>query len=119
MARILFRSKDFSETKRLVKPRAFMPHKGELSVAELTGLEGMDVLELVQVVEEHRGLTSKGRGELTVEAVERTGLRFDRDDHPYDRHGNLLGWPVGPVEKARALSIAQELSASAKFVLHA
>lgn len=119
VARVLFRSKDFAETKRLVKPRAFMPHDGELSVAELTGLDGRAVPDLIEEIERHRGLRSKARAELSVDSIVRTGLRFERDDQPYHRHGNILGWPTGPAAKAHCQSLAQQLSSVATLVMHA
>lgn len=119
MARVLFQSGDYAETKDLVKPRAFLPRHGETSVAEITDLGEDEILDLVGRVEELRKLVSKARGELSESAIEAADLAFVRDDADFDGHGNLVGWSTeGADKKARNLSIAQQLSSRARLVMH-
>jgi hypothetical protein len=109
LARFLFQKGDFSRTKTLVRPGAFLPKDGETSVFDIVGLDDLGIRTIGEAVGQVRGSPPKGRGEFSVEDVVEVGLRFERDYQPH-RHGNLLGWPSeGPELKARA---------KAELVLH-
>ena len=44
----------------------------------------------------------RGRAELSLDVLNDLPLRFERDDTPFDRHGNILGWPQGKEDDDRA-----------------
>lgn len=121
VARFLFYNDDIASGKGIARPRAFLPRDprdGATSVAETTGCEAVELQELSKTVSNLRGRDARGHATILLENLPSTGLRFVRDDNPFERHGNLVGWPdvLGPLEKAARKSIAQKLSSMATLV---
>ena len=121
LSRFLFHKDDFAAQKGIVRWRASIPDgNGQTSVAEVTGLALPGVLELSRTVSRFRGLDARGHAIFPMRVLPPAGLEFVRDDHPFERHGNLIGWPLepGPAGKARRMNIAQQLSSAATLVTY-
>ena len=121
LARFLFRRGEIAAEKGIAKWRAFIPDdNGETSVAEVTGLALLGVLELSQTVSQFRGRDARGHAAFSAKVLPAAGLEFVRDDDPFERHGNLIGWPMDPGRESKALriNIAQKLSSSATLVTY-
>ena len=121
LARFLFHKDDIAAQKGIAKWRAFIPNDhGQTSVAEVTGLALPGVLELSQTVSELRGQDARGHATFSPAVLPPAGLEFVRDDHPFERHGNLIGWPMDPGRESKALrmNIAQKLSSAATLVTY-
>ena len=67
-----------------------------------------------------RGLAALGHAALALTVLPSASLRFERDDYPFQRHGDLVGWPMdrGPEAKAVRKSMAIRLSGAARLVLY-
>lgn len=121
VARFLFHRDHYAPSKAIARPRAFLPGPdGKTSVAEITNMSAEAVMALSVVVGRLRRRDAKAHAELDVSAVESAGLTFVRDDNPFERHGNLTGWPQdpGPIDKARRKHVAQTLSSASVLVLY-
>lgn len=104
-----------------MKHRAFLPGRDwKTSVAEVTDLDETEIRKLSETVSELRGRAAKGHGSFQAAILPPLGLDFVRDDDPFERHGNLVGWPrdTGPAAKAHRKNIAQQLSSHAKLVTY-
>lgn len=102
-----------------VPHREFMPRKGEVSVAHISGLTE----EAVWAVGQHTLNTGAGRtrvlgrADLSVAVVQNVGLRAARDDIGFERHSLITDWPGGDDADVRHKEIAKELAMAAKLVI--
>lgn len=114
LARFLLSSSEFSSTKGLVKPQAFLPRPQDLttSVFRVQNLPAERIWPIGISIAETRRKTLYGRADILADAVMSVGLRLDPDDNP-PRHANIVGWPN---EKDHRLSLAQQLAAAAVLV---
>jgi len=102
LARYLFQSGHFSARNARVKPAGFNPgRRGELSVADVEGLSDPDRWEIGATVAELQGRPVKARADFSDSVLTDLPLSFLRDDDPFDRHGNITGWPTGKDDEAR------------------
>ncbi len=110
----------FSPNNNAVKPEAFIPPADlKLSVFRIEGLPLEAIWDIGQKEVINAGLQSRtlyGIADIKVLKVQERNLIVDPDNKPI-RHANIIGWPEGPENKARRLSIAQQLAADAKLVL--
>lgn len=112
----------FSTSKNSVLPKAFMPPPDfRLSVFRIDGLSLEAVWDIGQrkvISAMPQSRTLYGIADIKVFKVQGKNLIIDPDNKPV-RHANIIGWPEGPENKARRLSIAQELAAEAELKLKA
>jgi len=96
ISRYLFSDRHYAATKRLVKTGAFNPSPyDELSVGHTTGLETVALWQLGEVVRAYAGATKlHARADVDVRHATEKRLRAIRDDKDYERHTNVVGWPV-------------------------
>ncbi len=95
-----------------LRPAAFMPYRGELSVFRIDGLDDGEVWEHVAVHARRPGRRMHGRGDFLVADIRGDALKLNLDDSP-PRHGNLIGWPA---ERHEQLALARELATVARAV---
>lgn len=95
-----------------LRARAFMPHKGEVSVFRIDGLDDAAVWRHIREYASRPDRNVHGRGDFRLADVEGRGLSLAFDDTP-PRHGNVGGWPE---DKDRQLAIARALARAAKAV---
>jgi hypothetical protein len=102
-----------------LRPNAFMPYRGELSVFRMDGLSAVQRVAIGEKVasereQKHRQaeldagriypdgkctFRYRGRGELTANDVRTNGLEV-KPQEPPERHANILGWPQKGSKKA-------------------
>ncbi len=110
---LLDRKNDYSSQKHIVKPRAFLPRNGEVSVFDTEALSESHVWDLGERhVAIPRNRTLKGRADLDASAVPLP--LWMRPDNSPPRHVTILGWPD---EKEKQLSLSQELAGAAVLFL--
>lgn len=114
LARFLTSRRQYSSKHKAVKPRAFLPSNGELSVFCVADLAYSEIVPLGGNLNLPPGRRLHGHAILASDQATDAGLTLDRDDTPF-RHANIVGWPP---EKDRQLAIAQELAASSDLFLH-
>ena len=115
LARFIVSKRDYTLEQRAVRPRAFLPYRGETSVFRTHGLSDAAVWQLAaDHVEPSRG-RCLARGDLRADMVRSTPLTIDADDSPL-RHAVIAGWPD---EKQEQLALALELAASAVLFVRA
>lgn len=89
-----------------LRPAAFMPYRGELSVFRIDGLDDAGIWEHLAVHAHRPDRRMHGRGDFRVADMRGDALELDLDDSP-PRHGNLIGWPA---ERSEQLALARELA---------
>lgn len=96
VSRYLFSGRHYAATRGLVKTGAFDPSPHlQLSVGHTTGLDDSVVWELGEIVRQHTGRPKlHARADVSVAAIQRNNLRAVRDDTPFGRHTNVIGWPI-------------------------
>ena len=122
ISRFMFGDRHYSAKKRLLKPGAFNPSPyDELSVGHTTGLDTAQIWQLGEVVRAHtKSPTLYARADLDVAHVLEQKLKAVRDDQDYERHTNVIGWPVVADDDAKKRlwkHIASELADKATLVL--
>ena len=114
LARFIFSSEHFAETKGLVKPKAFLPDgRGETSVFRVISLSSSEIWNIGNGI---RAEHAKACARIATRAVRHAGLQVDAapEDHP--RHAVIVGWPS---EKHRKLMVALLLSNAATLQVQA
>jgi len=100
-----------------VKPAAFSPPPDlKLSVVRIDSLTLREIWNIgqTQVIDKlPPGRTLYGMGKLKVSDVQSQNLTVDPDNNPFYRHSSIIGWP----EKAKWISITQQLAAVSELVL--
>ena len=123
VSRFLFsRKNDFSPSRKLVKPSAFDPYPyNELSVAHSTGLTEAEVWAVGELVREACGRpVVYACADIDVAHISEQKLRAMRDDQPFQRHTNVLGWPSlenKDDQKRLCKGIATQLASRASLTL--
>lgn len=95
-----------------LRPAAFMPYRGELSVFRIDGLDDRGVWAHLVAHAQRPGRRMHGRGDLRLAELRGDTLDLDLDDSP-PRHGNLIGWPA---DRGEQLALARELATVARAV---
>lgn len=122
LGRYLNQRDHFFRPDNAVRPKAFLPPPDfRLSVFRIDGLSLEAVWDIwqrkvISAMPQQR--TLYGIADIKVFKVQGKNLIIDPDNKPV-RHANIIGWPEGPENKARRLSIAQELAAEAELKLKA
>ena len=80
-----------------LRPAAFLPHRGTMSVFRIDGLDGAGVWKHVGKHALHPGKRMHGRGDFRLADMRAVILKLDLDESP-PRHGNVVGWPPSPAE---------------------
>ena len=112
LARFIFSSEHFAETKGVVKPKAFLPDSGgETSVFRTLSLSAGQIWGIGNGIRNER---AKAYARVGTAAVRRVGLLVNSaiEDHP--RHAVIVGWPA---EKDGKLILALQLSSEASLHL--
>lgn len=116
VARFIYSKSHFSALHGRPKPGAFDPSPhDELSVAHSTGLQNGDVWNIAKLtLGSDRGRDKvHARTEIPVKELKHRQLRAIRDDHPFERHTSVKGWPIIAdinEQKAQRKQICLELS---------
>lgn len=102
LARFVFQSGHYSATQGRVKRGAFMPApNGELSVFEVLGLLEDERAQIGVNVSKLQERPAHGWAEFEHSDLADLPLAFVRDDTPIERHGNVVGWPMGDDDESR------------------
>ena len=113
LTRFISSRSDFRPSDMAVKPRAFQPFGGETSVFIINELGENETWDLaVSHVEPSRGRVL-ARGDVRSEIIGAVGLEVSDDPPPF-RHALITGWPD---DKAKQISLSQEIAAAANLVL--
>lgn len=91
---------------------AFLPHRGELSVFRIDGLDDDAVWRHIGEYARRPRRNVHGRGDFQLADLEDGDLSLALDETP-PRHGNIVGWPAG---KDRQLALARALARVARAV---
>jgi len=105
LARFIYSSGHFAETKGIVKLQAFLPDPtGETSVFRTLSLTPQQIWGIGNRIRTEK---AKAYGKVLTDAVLRVGLQVNAavEDHP--RHAVIVGWPH---QKDRRLMLALQLS---------
>jgi len=115
LTRYILSKSHFSAEKGRVKPPAFMPWPSfKLSVFQIRDLAENRIWEMGESsVAKPTNRTLYGRGDITLSAVHKNGLRVDPDNNP-TRHADIVGWPE---EKSEQKLLAMELAEDASLRL--
>lgn len=96
VARFIYSTNHYAASKRRVKPTAFdpTPHP-ELSVAHSTGLSDPEIWRLARqtLTLDTVRTAVYARADIRVAEFLAIKLKTIRDDHPFERHANVSGWP--------------------------
>jgi hypothetical protein len=122
-----------------LKPNAFMPYRGEVSVFRVDGLNSSEKIAIGQAVANERErkhreavlrqghiypetkctFRYRGRGELTADDVHSCGLDVVSQEPP-ERHANICGWPPPSgnkrTDEAAQILYAIKLQQKATFI---
>jgi len=100
LTRFIYSSTDFAITKRVVKPRAFLPESnGETSVFRISNVSNEAIWAIGNSI---RTVRSKARGDITCALPKNLGLKVKsapEKDNP--RHAVIEGWPEHANDKLR------------------
>jgi len=116
LARFLFQSGHFSAGAGRVRPHGFNPgNRTDLSTFDVQGLDDPAKQDLGDQVANLQARPLKARAELPLTALDDLPLEFVRVDMPIERHGNILGFPLGDDAEAKSarLELATALANSA------
>ena len=121
LARCLYQSNHFKLETSSVLPKAFEPPSSNLrlSVFRTRGLDIGEVWTYLQtnVIDRMpQRPTFYGIADISVSAVQATGLAVDPDNTP-PRHACIVGWPEGHANKSKRKLLSQKLASKAKLVL--
>ncbi len=121
LARCLYQSNHFKGETHSVLPKAFEPPSSNLrlSVFRICGLDIYEVWTYLQtnaINKMPQRPTFYGIADITVSAVQTTGLVVDPDNIPF-RHASIIGWPEGDTNKSKRKLLSQQLASKAKLVL--
>jgi hypothetical protein len=98
---------------RTVRPDAFIPYPyPDLSVTRHTRVSESELWQLGQNVSDKIGRPLYGRADINAFAVKMQSLRIEPTPEPKN-HANITGWPA---DKPGQKIIAQEITATARFV---
>lgn len=96
------------------KPKAFMPHNGQVSVFIVTDKTEQQRWEIGErYVADPRNKRLKARIEIDAQAVFDVGLDIEPDDEP-PGHANIIGW-WEDIDKVRM--VATRLAAKARVTI--
>jgi len=115
LSRYIFNERHIDVQHRRIKPGAFIPPaNSRLSVFRISGLLEDIIWDIGKKVGNisHRKLC--GRADVIAFEFEKRGFQIEANDNP-PRHADIIRWPD---EKAKRLSIAQELAEIAKLSIY-
>ncbi|MBZ5567571.1 MAG: hypothetical protein LAN64_06935 [Acidobacteriia bacterium] len=125
LSRFLYSRSKYWRSANKAKPDAFTPFPHQsLSTAHITGMADRAIWDLSKSTLGNDPGRDKvyARADLDVADVLMQKLQAFRDNHPFERHTNIIGWPhlSDPAEqKALWLQIALELSLAATLQISA
>lgn len=70
-------------------------------MADVDGLSDPERWDIGGIVAQLQGRPVKARADFSGSVLTALPLSFVRDDDPFDRHGNITGWPEGTDDEAR------------------
>lgn len=99
-----------------VKSGTYLPApNGETSVYLTSGVSEEKIWNIGrEYVAKPRERTLHARGDVTVVAIVKTGLKVVPDTGPHPRHANITGWPP---EKDERKMLAVEIADASKLML--
>ena len=121
ISRLIYSRRHYSPENGRVHFAAFMPSAKEaspqLSILCIENLEQQAIWDLGAEADAHRsdGRLYKARADRAGTFIESLGLSIDRNNHPFQRHGNILGWPDGLLQQQQlATDLAKTASPIAR-----
>ena len=114
LSRYIFSTRHLSRQPPRVKPEAYMPSRGEVSVFRVDGLIAAQIWKIGGEIAKERDRTLYARGDIRAREVRRTGLDILPAEPP-PRHANIIGWPEN--DKPRQKILALQLAAAATLSL--
>lgn len=112
LARFLFSSGHYAETKGVVKSKAFMPDShGETSMFRISGLREKETWQLADTFS-RVGPPAQARADIIALTATRLGLRVEpaTEGGQHKRHAVIVGWPV---EKHQKQALATQIASCA------